>query len=209
MKRLLSFIFVFTFLLTSIFSEKEKNETVKERAFERKYNLERSIEEHPLVEKAETYETTYNSIIDKLNDGNYYFDLDLMLTNGHKVTFHRVQRDLTFGEYGKLICINNVDFYSSIYKIKPISKKVVGCNFSGGLYMKAVSLACDLDYSNLFNVLDNYIEFCKFLNSIPLGRNDNPQQLKVFFDKNRYCILERCRLCKSDHLIDIPDEQSK
>ena len=101
MKRMLSFIFVFTFLLTSIFSEKEKNETIKERAFERKYNLERSIEEHPLVEKAETYETTYNSIIDKLNDGNYYFDLDLILTNGHKVTFHRVQRDLTFGEYGK------------------------------------------------------------------------------------------------------------
>ena len=30
MKRMLSFIFVFTFLLTSIFSEKEKNETIKD-----------------------------------------------------------------------------------------------------------------------------------------------------------------------------------
>lgn len=83
--------------------------------------LEKVIEQHPLVEKAEIYEVYYHSLLKVIyykSRGeepkcSYSFDLDLTLTNGHEITFKMIKSDLTFGKWGSIHHVNKVYFCSA------------------------------------------------------------------------------------------------
>ena len=149
--------------------------------------LEKVIEQHPLVEKAEIYEVfrgTYWDAIFKPKSAMkklpYTFDLDLTLTNGHTVTFKEIPNDLTFYKDGALHHINDVYFAYDEHKS---NGKVEG--FSR-IYLRDLCKATDTNYYDLYTILDNYNEFCKVLNSISWRLDKDAEKLCAKYSEKHY-----------------------
>ena len=169
--------------------------------------LEKIIEQHPLVEKARIYDAYCDSFwkaifyksIGKEPNCSYTFDLDLTLTNGHKVTFCMIKSDLTFGKWGSLHQVNNVYFSSVDYKEK---------SSNGIIKLKDLCKATGTNYYDLYSILDNYIEFCKLLNSIPWRLDKNAEKLCAKYTARNYVDLYRGSGVTSEEnrFIEVPKE---
>ena len=163
--------------------------------------LEEIIEQHPLVEKAEIYEVYYHSLLKVIfykSRGeepkcSYSFDLDLTLTNGHEITFKMIKSDLTFGKWGSIHHVNKVYFCSADNKDN---------SQNGIIKFKDLCKATDINYFNLYSVLDNYKDFCKLLNSIPYVLDKNAEKLCAKYSYRDYVDLYRF----NDAFIEIPIE---
>lgn len=170
--------------------------------------LEKVIEQHPLVEKAEIYEVYYHSLLKVIyykSRGeepkcSYSFDLDLTLTNGHEITFKMIKSDLTFGKWGSIHHVNKVYFCSADNKDN---------SQNGIIKFKDLCKATGANYYNLNSILDNYIEFCKLLNSIPWILDENAEKLCAKYSNSNYVNLYRS-LCSTSYpvnnFIEIPEE---
>ena len=170
--------------------------------------LEEIIEQHPLVEKAEIYEVYYHSLLKVIYyksrgeepKGTYTFDLDLTLTNGHEITFKMIKSDLTFGKWGSLHHVNNVQFCSADNKEN---------SMNGIIKLKDLRKATGTNCYDLYSILDNYIEFCKLLNSIPWILDENAEKLCAKYSNSNYVNLYRS-LCSTSYpvnnFIEIPEE---
>ena len=157
--------------------------------------LEKVIEQHPLVEKARIYgaycdsfwKATFYKSIGKEPNCSYTFDLDLTLTNGHTVIFKSIPNSLSFHKCGRLQQINNVQFASVDHKKKSIN---------GSFYLKDFCKATDTNYFNLYSILDNYIDFCKLLNSVPWILDEKAEKLCARYSDEDYVDLYRS-LCST------------
>lgn len=170
--------------------------------------LEKVIEQHPLVEKARIYEAYCDSLwkaifyksIGKEPNCSYTFDLDLTLTNGHTVIFKSIPNSLSFHKCGRLQQINNVQFASVDHKKK---------SSNGSIYLKDFCKATDTNYFNLYSILDNYIDFCKLLNSVPWILDEKAEKLCARYSDEDYVDLYRS-LCSTynpeNNFIEIPED---
>ena len=200
MKKSLLVLFCLCFAISAFCKPKEKIIQPDE--------LEKVIEQHPLVEKARIYEAYYDSLwkaifyksIGKEPNCSYKFDLDLTLTNGHHVTFKSIPNSLSFHEYGRLQLINDVLFASVDHKKK---------STNGSFYLKDLCKATDTNYYDLYSILDNYIDFCKLLNSIPWILDEKAEKLCARYSDEDYVDLYRS-LCSTynpeNNFIEIPEE---
>lgn len=163
--------------------------------------LEKIIEQHPLVEKARIYDAYCDSFwkaifyksIGKEPNCSYTFDLDLTLTNGHAVTFREIPNNLSFHDYGRLHHINNVNFNSVDHKTK---------SDNGSIYLKDLCRATDTNYYNLYSILDDYIDFCKLLNSLPYKKDKSAKKICAKYSDEDYVNLYRF----DDSFIEIHNE---
>lgn len=198
MKKRITVLF-FMFIAAFAFC-KTKEEIIQPR------ELEKIIEQHPLVEKAEIYEVYYDSLIKAVyykSKGEepkctYTFDLDLTLTNGHKAKFFYVKSDLTFDkDYSAIHSIDNVVF--GFYRLK--QKNNIWDSYDGAdfISIRDLCLIKDVDFTNLFDILNNFNIFCKVLNTLPFMKDGH---LEYFYDKNHKVGIHRVSEC----IIEIPEE---
>ena len=189
------FCLVLVLLTLPVFAKAQKEEIIQPD------ELEKVIEQHPLVEKAEIYEVYYHSLLKVIyykSRGeepkcSYSFDLDLTLTNGHEITFKMIKSDLTFGKWGSIHHVNKVYFCSADNKDN---------SQNGIIKFKDLCKATDINYFNLYSVLDNYKDFCKLLNSIPYVLDKNAEKLCAKYSYRDYVNLYRF----NDAFIEIPDD---
>ena len=199
MKRKVSILFLIVF--ASFAFCKTKEEIIQPR------ELEKIIEQHPLVEKADIYEVYYDSLIKAMyykSKGEdpkctYFFDLDLTLTNGHTVSFKEIPNSLSFREYGSLRYINNVLFW--------FTEKG---NQSGVIRIKDLCKATNTNYYDLYSILNNYNDFCRLLNTIPYARDDTAEKMGIEYSGGNYVYLYRWSEDKAfeyeNKFIEIPEE---
>ena len=169
--------------------------------------LKKILEQHPLVEKADIYEVSYfwtlkSFYYEKMGREQelpYTFDLDLVLTNGHTVSFKEIPNSLSFREYGSLRYINNVLFW--------FTEKG---NQSGVIRIKDLCKATNTNYYDLYSILNNYNDFCRLLNTIPYARDDTAEKMGIEYSGGNYVYLYRWSKDKAfeyeNKFIEIPEE---
>ena len=200
MKKRITVLF-FMFIAAFAFC-KTKEEIIQPR------ELEKIIEQHPLVEKAEMDEiefdwklkTLFYIKIGREKYLPYYFDLYLTLTNGHTIKFLSVPNDLTFHKDGALQKINNVLFSSD-----------KNDKWESAIYLKDLCKATDTDYYDLYTILDNYKNFCKLLNSIPWRLDKEAEKLCAKYSGVDYVDIYRgygsiLGASEKNKFIEIPEE---
>ena len=169
--------------------------------------LEKVIEQHPLVEKARIYEAYCDSLwkaifyksIGKEPNCPYKFDLDLTLTNGHTVTFKSIPNSLSFHEYGRLQQINDVHFNCVDHKDK---------SGYGNIRLRDFCKATNTNYYDLYSILDNYTDFCKVLNLLPEKQDNFAEKVCATYSDEDYVDLFRggCSLTPENKFIEILEE---
>ncbi len=154
--------------------------------------IDAKVMQHPLVESC---------YIDTSNDC-FGWAFTLKLKNGHEIYFSDVKSDLTFNKWSNIHYINDVRF--STVEFEPFKK---GGDY-GCLQIKDFCKATGTNYNDLYSILDNYIEFCKLLNSIPWRLDKNAEKLCAKYSDNHYVYLYRGgrALNEENKFIEIPEE---
>ncbi|MBO4729137.1 MAG: hypothetical protein J5631_11995 [Spirochaetaceae bacterium] len=153
---------------------------------------EYKLQNHPLVESLD-YDGSSNSL------GNAF---TLKLKNGHVIYFSGVKSNFTFNKWSDIHYINDVRF--STVEFEPFEK---GGDY-GWLRIKDFCKATGTNYNDLYSILDNYIEFCKLLNSMPWRLDKNAEKLCAKYSDNHYVYLYRGgrALTQENKFIEIPKE---
>lgn len=169
--------------------------------------LEKVIEQHPLVEKARIYEVYYDSFwkvtfyksIGKEPNCSYTFDLDLYLKNGHTIIFKTIPNSLSFHKYGRLQQINDVHFNCVDHKDK---------SGYGNIRLRDFCKATNTNYYDLYSILDNYTDFCKVLNLLPEKQDNFAEKVCADYSDGYYVDLYRggCSLTPENKFIEILEE---
>ncbi len=169
--------------------------------------LEKVIEQHPLVEKARIYEVYYDSFwkvtfyksIGKEPNCSYTFDLDLYLKNGHTIIFKTIPNSLSFHKYGRLQQINDIHFNCVDHN---------GHSGYGNIRLRDFCKATNTNYYDLYSILDNYTDFCKVLNLLPEKQDNFAEKVCATYSDEDYVDLYRggTSLVLENKFIEIPEE---
>lgn len=137
-------------------------------------SMEDKVLKHPLV-KSFDYEKS---------DDDWGCSFTVKLKNGHEIYFKNVKSDLTFGNWGGILHINNVYFFYEEYKKSSEENHYY-------LRLNDLYKATGKNFKNVYSVLDNYNEFCKLLNSIPWKLDENAEKLCAKYSDAYYIYLYR------------------